>query len=449
MKQLADALSRLGAAARAPLGDSLASPVDAERELEGFRRAVDVLAARARKTSKASAATIELARVAWARAPGDLGGLSWRHIRALCSDAEVATSRAFVGALAKNRDLPERRRWIEGLIASYIARWRPDSAETMEPLLRRLVKEFAGKSPRIEKCKPLVDDIFSAKAAKALGARVVRQRQRWEDVLIEWGVDRAGSLGEAVANASVDEWIVWFKGSRSGWGANGMVQLNFLFEVVLAPKIVSHTQLSKAIGELALWPAIDKLDDLVEATRAFVLKHPRLGDPRHKASNWSEFDPEAFRKIRAWFSRYDLEFFFKFVIREDPHQRKKFWLEYIDKVEGDSNVALCDLDAERVRAHTREPLRFSRAIGAGNVSAFIMRFPGSSVVIVEFSQPGNALYCHFGGKFQENVKGGISQRTLHIRDELKNQYTMKWKVIHREGWQYDVRNRLASLGIRP
>ena len=78
-----------------------------------------------------------------------------------------------------------------------------------------------------------------------------------------------------------------------------------------------------------------------------------------------------------------------------------------------------------------------------------MRFPGSSVVLVEFSQPGNALYCHFAGKFQESVKGGISQRTLHIRDELKNRDTMKWKVVHRDGWQHDVRNRLASLGIRP
>jgi hypothetical protein len=449
MKQVASALSQLEATARAPLGDQLAGRIDADVVLTKMRRAIEALAATARKLREPSKATIEDAREIWASAPGNLERLSGRHIRALCSDPDVATSREFVDALTASREFSEKRRWIEGLIASYFALWRPASAGQLEPLLRRAVRGFQGKSPRIQHCRPVADEIFSAKAANLLGARIVKQRARWEVVLAEWGIDRAGRLGQAVANASVDEWTNWFGATRAAWGNNALAQLKFLFDVVLAPDSVSHSQLSKAISEVVLWREIEKSEQLVDAVRKFVLSHPRLGDPRHKPANWSQCAPEAHRKIKAWFSRFDLDFFFKFVIRDDPHQRKKFWLDYIDKVEGDSNVALCADDEWRVRAHTREPLRYSRAIGGGNVSAFIMRFPGSSIVLVEFSQTGNALYCHSGKKFAEKVRGGISQPTLHIRDELKNQLTMQWKVVHRDGWQQDVRGRLARERIWP
>lgn len=449
MKRLVDALSRLEATARAPLGHRLANTVDPETELEGLLRSAVLLSRGRAPHSPLSQATVELARRAWAEANGDVGTLPGRYVRALCSDPDVATTRGFVDALRSSSLLHGKRRWIEGMIASYFARWRPPSATSFEALLTQAVTTFDGKSSRIAICKPVAEQLFSARAARVIGSRILKDRKRWETVLAEWGVERASSLGEAVANAAVDEWIAWFKDARASWAKNGRLQLSFLFEVVLAPGILSHGQLSKAISELVLWPAIEKDEELVEVVRSSVLKHPGLGDPRHKPANWAECDPEAYRRIRAWFSRYDLEFFFKFVIRDDPHKRKAFWLDYIDKVEGDSRVALCELDAQRVRAHTREKLRYSKVVGSTSVSAFMMRFPGSSVVLVEFSQPGNALFCHDGKKFNEVVRGGINQPALHIGDDLKNKHSMKWRVVHRDGWQFEVRNKLALLGIRP
>jgi hypothetical protein len=319
----------------------------------------------------------------------------------------------------------------------------------MESLLQRAVKAFQGKSPRIALCKPVADQLFSPKAAKWLGSHVVSKRKRWEAVLEDWSVDRAGRLGGEAANASVDTWLSLFEGNSGTWPAGkAKTELEFLFKTVLAPQIISHQQLSKAMSAVILWPSIERHEELQEGIRAFVLNHPHLGDPRHRQANYSEFDPAAYIKVRAWFSRFDLEFFFKFVIRDDPHKRKAFWLDYIDRVEV-SNVALCDADIFRLRAGRAERPRYSRAVGASNVSAFIMRFPRSSAILVEFSQPGNALYCHDAGKFDKHVKGGIGQPLLHISYDLKNVMTRQWRVVHREAWQYEVRNLLASMGIRP
>jgi hypothetical protein len=449
MKYLTDALSRMHAAGRAPLGDRLGSSVDAAKELAELHRVVAKLGADARCTTEESPATIALAKALWAESSGDLERLSSRHVRALCSDVGVATSPAFVEALAGNAEFPERRRWIEGLIASYFGGWRPTQAVALESLLQKVVKAFVGKSPRIALCKSVAEELFSPKAAKWLGSLVVSKRRPWEAVLEDWAVDRAGKLGAEAANASVDAWLSWFAAERGKWPASeGQTELNFLFKTVLAPEIITHEQLSKAISRVILWPSIENHEELVESVRAFVLKHPHLGDPRHRRSNWNECDPAAYTKVRAWFSRFDLEFFFKSVIREDPHKRKSFWLEYIDKVEM-SNVALCAADALRLRARTPERLRYSQAEGTSTVSAFIMRFPGSSAILVEFSQPGNALYCHDAAKFDKYVRDGITQLKLHISHDLKHQLAMEWKVVHREGWQNEVRNLLATMGIRP
>ena len=93
-----------------------------------------------------------------------------------------------------------------------------------------------------------------------------------------------------------------------------------------------------------------------------------------------------------------------------------------------SNVALCESDIQRLKASTGERPRYSRAVGASNVSAFLMKFPGTSAIFVEFSQPGNALYWHDAAKFEKRAKGGITQSTLHISEDLKNQGTMRDKI---------------------
>jgi hypothetical protein len=449
MKHVGAALLRLQATVRAPFGDKLNRSVDPREELGELHRQIAELGTRARGTNGQSPATLALAKALWAHWPGDLEKLAGRHIRALCSDMEVATSPAFVKALVQSPEFMDRRRWIEGMIASYFGAWRPASAPAIESLLMKAVTAFAGKSPRIALCRPVAKELFSPLAAKWLGSRVVAQRKRWEAVLEEWSVDRAGRLGAEAANASVDAWLSWFGGARETWSeSKGKVELEFLLKTVLAPGIITQRQLSKGMSGVILWPSIETHEALVERVRAFVLTHPRLGDPRHKSSNYSEFEPAAYRKVRAWFSRYDLEFFFRFVIRDDPHKRKAFWLDYIDKVEV-SNVALCDADINRLKARTEERPPYSRAVGSSTVSAFVMRFPNSAAILVEFSQPGNALYCHDAAQFDKYVKAGIMQHTLHISYELKHTMSRKWRVVHREGWQHEVRNRLASMGIRP
>lgn len=449
MNRLKDALSRMKATAAAPFGDKLDRPIDCESELKELVDKVALLGAGASGGNRQSLATLALARERWGASKGSLEPLTARQIRALCADVHVAVSLRFVRALEANGELPKHRRWIESLIASYFSAWRPAEAAQLESTLRAAIEGFRGKSPRIVRCKPVAAELFSARAAKWLGGRVVEERTRLRSVLEEWGVEQAGALAENVANASVDAWLAKFASSRAKWTATlALAEVGFLLDTVLEPDIVSHEQLSKAISQVVLWREIDKNEALVEALRGFVLKHPRLGDPRRKQSNWSACDPEAYAKVRAWFARFDLEFFFRFVIQDDPHRRKVFWLDYIDKVEM-SNVALCTADAQRMRVRVAERPAYSRVTGSSTVSAFLMRFPGTSAIFVEFSQPGNALYVHDAGRFEKFVRGDITKPSLHIREDLKNDNSVAQRVVHREGWQYEVRSILAKYGIRP
>lgn len=449
MKGLASALSRMQATAIAPFGDRLDRPVDVEFELAELIETAEQLAASGTRKRKFSSATIVLAKARWAVSQGSLEGLTKRQVRALCADVEISVSRSFVAALALSKEFPGQRRWIESVIANYFNAWRPVDPEALESLLQGGVRGFKGKSTRISQCRPVANELFSSQSAAWLGEQIVRKRQAWVLVLQEWGVERSGRLAEATVNASVDAWLKVFANAGGTWNSfKSQSELRFVLETLLEPQVVTSAQFGRAISQVVLWPALDRDEELVELVRAYVLKNPRLGDPRHRPGNWSLCDPAAVRKARAWFARYDLEFFFKFVIRDDPHQRKRFWLDYIDKVEM-SNVALCETDVQRLRASTAQRPRYSRAVGGGNVSAFLMKFPGSSAIFVEFSQPGNALYWHDGARFEQHVKGGITQPYLDISDELKSKLTMRDRISHFGGWQAKVRNVLATLGIHP
>jgi hypothetical protein len=146
------------------------------------------------------------------------------------------------------------------------------------------------------------------------------------------------------------------------------------------------------------------------------------------------------------------------VIRDDPHGRKDFWLQYIEQVE-DFNVALCDDDARRLRSSTRanERLSYWPVAGASDVSAFLMRFRGAQgLVFVEFSKSGNALYVHNAETFEQRVGGlrpyidnrTVVPRAFHLQNDLKHRTRLDKQPHHVSTWRAKVTERLQRLGVR-
>jgi hypothetical protein len=322
----------------------------------------------------------------------------------------------------------------------------------IEEVLRKAVTGFMGRSERVDRYRLVAEDLFSKDAPKPLAASIISERGGIDATLDEWKIDRASGLGEAVANATVDEWTRRFNEAKStARGTSALGWFRQLTEELLVSPLVGPDSIARAVSALILWDQSEHDERIHELLKRFLLDDPRFRDPRLPNRNplWDLCVPEARQRAIAWFAKRDLTFFFEFVIRDDPHRRRHFWLRYIDRAI-DAHVALSDEDAYRLRAQVKEKLSYSKVIG-GQASAFLMRFRGlgQEILCVEFSKPGNALHIHSADAFVRRF-GSIRRPRFELRDELKNQNTLLEKFTHRVGtWQYNVTNFLARLGIRP
>jgi len=444
-----EAFERLQAASRAPIGGELGSPLDTTRVLAPFATAVVALETAVQVTSRPTPSALESAKSAWSQSGRRIDALNARQIRALCWDPDTATEPTFVGALSGHPTLIQNRRWIEGLIESYIAHWRTmNDPSLVESALQRVVLDFSGKSARIGDCKPAAAQLFSANAPVWLGWQVVQNQRSIDEVLRRWRIEPSSGLGEATANAAVVEWARWFDQRKHAvTGQAARESFDYLTTKLLASNVVSQANAARALSSIILWDQADRNEDIHGRLKTVLLD--RFGDPRlpAKQAGWALFDAAARQRAVGWLAKNDLLFFFKYVIRSDPHGRRDFWLQYIQRAV-DANVALSWEDAQRLRAEVKERLSFSKVNG-GNTSAFLMRFTGPTqdIICVEFSETGNALYVYDTEAFLAKNRS-IRAHSFAISTQLKNQIIARERFSHVTSWQWTVRQFLSRLGIR-
>lgn len=448
-----ESLSRLRAAERSPVGGQLGLALDSSVELQGLIREVEALEQTVTRQALPSRTALAEAKSRWA-SEGRIQELSARHIRALCWDADSATSPGFVRAVEHHPDLPRNRRWIEGLVTSYLARWRTmPEPQILETILQHAVAGFSGRSERLERYRGVAREMFSKNAPQWLAAGIIADRRRIDETLDEWKIDRSSGLGEAVANATVEEWLQRFNMERRALrsvAAFGCVRQ--LLEELLASPLVGPNAIARSVSALILWDQAERDERIHEALRTFLLEDPRFRDPRlpNRSPVWDLCDPEARQRAIGWLAKSDLTFFFEFVIRTDPHQRRAFWLRYIQRAV-DAHVALSDEDAYRLRAEVKEKLSYSKVLRGQGTSAFLMRFHGASkdILCIEFSKVGNALYVHDADTFVERF-GSIRRPHFDLNFDLKNYGSLLEKFTHHAStWQMNVMNFLSRHGIRP
>jgi hypothetical protein len=437
----------------------LAIPLDAKRELAQLHLTAESIISARKKPSagKLDSDSLLAARKAWAQCRDTLDSLGRRQIRILCWDKETALTQRFIAALAAHEDLPRKRVWIEGMISAYFAHWRPEvNPEKIEALLRKTCQTFVGNSIWISNCRKYAMELFSDEAARFIGRQIVETDLQISPVLEQWSIPQSSGLGPAAVRAAVEVAIALFiKESPTLNDKSTIAKLKNIFERLLIFQTLETPIFCKAIGDVILSKAADVSSEIQGYIKDFARKSPRLGDPRLpiNTAKWASVAEQARRKFISWLAQDDLLFFFENVIpdRHDPHDRKRFWLQYLDYVE-DSCVALSFEDRRRIRRETFEKLSHSET-DSWEVSAFVMRFRGTKdIVIVEFSKPGNAIYIHETVQFQKIVGHfRTSQFSISTSGGLKDRASHIARFIHvqpNRRWQNEVRNYLAGIGIR-
>jgi hypothetical protein len=454
MMLLEASLRRLQSYADIPIDNNFGSEPDVERLLTPLRVAMAKLLAHSNTSAIVRPNTLRVAREKWINQK-NLDSLTKREIRALCTDSAIATSHQFVAGLLTRGDLSKNRLWLESLIVQYLTDWRTmEKPEVLEHTLAVAVQEFTGRSNRILQCNPIASNLFSGSAADWIGTHFLNAPGPVNNVLATWGIAPESGLGQASLNCAVRIWTDYIIRTGSRLSVPEAVErFEYLTQTLLVSNFVGDSEAGQAISAMVLSGATDEDPAFADRIRAFALESPRFGDPRlpGNTGKWSFCDRKARDKVASWFSKQDLDFFFRVAMpeRSDRQGRRVFWERYLHQVV-DCVVLLSKADELRLRSRNTDRLEYGQTTGTENVSAFIMRFRGATdLLIIEFSRPNNALYVHDAVKFDRLVGNPRSRKTFNLDLELKHRGAFLNRLPHTSSWEYTVADFLRNYGIRP
>lgn len=233
----------------------------------------------------------------------------------------------------------------------------------------------------------------------------------------------------------------------------------YLVQILNDTKTINETEIFIfAYSELIIRADSENIEWLKHQIRDTLLNHKYFGDPRVK--EWIGCDAvengnKAKQIFIQWLSAADIRFFFTEIIRNDPHERKDFWLRYIGSIKR-SRVAIGSADRYRLRNLLKEEEEKGRDFAEYNLedtSAFILDF--GNTVSVEFSTTGNACYNYQKNDFEKANKDFY--RKNYSYKDLKVSHYMEppnhgYRQVHKPPprvWQGELGAWLAKKGIRP
>lgn len=184
-------------------------------------------------------------------------------------------------------------------------------------------------------------------------------------------------------------------------------------------------------------------------------------DPRMppESTGWARLkqsDKESFQFFLELLISEDLEVFFDHAMND--RRRREFWLRYLkslrrttcildgstyDRLKRQLSGAERKMAAAILRAH-----QFTTRGGAASAQAFCLYF--DNVVIVEFSEKGNAAYVYDRDVFEKLFERQIRDHQLRDHHKLKATNFCRDRIIHNSsGWEQNTARALRYLGIYP
>lgn len=184
-----------------------------------------------------------------------------------------------------------------------------------------------------------------------------------------------------------------------------------------------------------------------------------LGDPRvpPESDGWRrvrQVDQASYDRFLEQLISDDLDVFFAHAMR-DP-RRRKFWAGYLRSIKR----TLCILDRathERLTAKLRTNEQLAGAIsrarkfrtrgGESSAQAFCLYF--EKIVVVEFSDVGNAAQVYDRAVFERDFERAIQQGQLTGHGDLKRPKLARERILHMSTWEEDAQRLLATSNIFP
>lgn len=367
--------------------------------------------------------------------------LSSRVLRYLCWQAEISAHRDFHKYL-RERKIEIGARSMQGLIWSYHTRWSDsDTQEWLVTILREGLHAYRGPNRMLAKWRQSIHLIIGRTAPNALAMWIKESTYSPKKAAAEWGIDEQSAFFLETMKSLL-------RVIRPGMGRNNELCLFMLNELLAWPNWTLDDYKTEIANTIMHRDSSDA--KVHEPLTAFVLSDSRLGDPRlpSRNSNWLGMRPEAKKKMIEWLSKADIIFFFEhaFPRGADRHFRKPFWLDYVGCI-AMSRPLLSRQDLAKLRSHERRTQTQVGRYGiiSGNNSAFILDF--GELVAVEFSQVG-AVYV-YDRRNAQYVISDLFKDEPFTEDELKDKHRCIDRIRHVNGWEHDMRNLLATYGIRP
>jgi len=376
----------------------------------------------------------------------DTSLINLRTFRLLACAEEMYSDSRFIDFVCTQKALPANT--LRATVAGCLTSWqRFGSHERLRLFLESAVLTYAGRDHKISYWKERSNCLLSHDAPSRFAAYAVSQRLGIRESFEHFGLDSyLGTFSKLVAEALIAEISSELRRSlvfdQQLW--------NYIYSTYIIRKDISKGHQCQVLSEVIL--AVDRRrtgggwQDARTQLIDFILESKDFGDPRARKSAWADISPEAQKRFISWLSEKDLAFFFELIIDHDPHNRKNFWMAYVNSVH-DSRIVLCEQDQYKHASLLRQQKgqRFSAGkLKNATTSAFILDF--GKYVVVEFSRIKNACYIYEKDTFDRTV-GGIFQNDFTI-SKLKNE-DVKTTQSHYQGWEVALRPVLAELGIRP
>jgi hypothetical protein len=184
-----------------------------------------------------------------------------------------------------------------------------------------------------------------------------------------------------------------------------------------------------------------------------------------ESRGWSKvktFDEPAYLKFLELLISDDLEIFFAHAMTDV--RRKNFWLMYLKSIQ--RTVCILDRGAyarltkhlagadKKMAAALSRARQFTTKGGPSSAQAFCLYF--KSIVIVEFSETGNAMYVYDRGVFEQSFQPDIyknknkNKNKCNGHSSLKVQRLARERIIHTHAnWEAETRGALSRMSIVP
>ncbi len=369
--------------------------------------------------------------------------LSARNCKRYCWVPDIVVDSQFK-ELIVGQKIPITLPSLRGLLYCYHERFSSLSKDhKFSAKLRTLIASKSSANGTVSKWNNSVDSLIGEKAPRNFAKDAGRNWELPEKRLEKFGLNPTTEFAQRFASE-----LALLAADR--FDSIKQNQLTKIIQGILSSNLVDRKDYKKAISSIILSYTANQKEEIQGVLIDFFLRNEGLGDPRISPEKWAGIKESAKSRVIQWLSREDINFFFELLLRDrdDKHGRKSFWLQYVDKVSRSrALISKEDLRKHSVRLREMEDKgrSYGEFVGSNSSSGFVLDF--GRIVVIEFSEVGNACYIYEKEAFSELCKDFWAKEFpfTHLKDRnvVAERITRSMK-----DWQSSARQILSKFGVR-